>query len=344
MKRIISLILTLTLALGACLALGSCDGGKTQIKVNPDKEHYVVGICQLVTHDALDAATEGFKTALTEALAAEGRTVEFLYQNAAGDSNTCTTIVNSFVSKDVDLIMANATAALQAAANATLTIPVLGTSITEYGVALELDDFGGTVGGNVSGTSDLAPLTTQAQMMVDTLSLKSGDKVGLLYCSAEPNSQYQVDVVEDYLAEKGIVCTHYKFNDSNDLQTIAAAAADACTAIYVPTDNTAASNTEIINNVCAAKKIPVFTGEEATCQGCGYATLSISYENLGKKTGEMAAKVLLGQADISTMAIDYDAAPVKKYNEQACINLGLDIDALKAAGYVVIPGTEADAE
>ena len=338
MKKIITLILMAALMLSACLGVTSCtDNGSTA-----DKDHYVVGICQLAPHEALDAATEGFKTALTEALKAEGKTVEFKYQNAQGDSNTCTTIVNSFVAEGVDLIMANATAALQAAANATLDIPILGTSITEYGVALELDDFNGTVGGNISGTSDLAPLETQAQMMIDTLGLKSGDKVGLLFCSSEPNSQYQVDVVSDYLSGKGIECAEYKFTDSNDLQSITANAADSCDAIYVPTDNTAASNTSIINNVCEAKKIPVFTGEENTCKGCGYATLSISYENIGKKTGEMAAKILLGQADIDTMAIEYDASPVKKYNETACKNLGIDIEALKAEGYVVIPGTEAE--
>ncbi len=340
MKKIVALVLSLVMLGCTCFALASCKDDK--IKVNPDKEHYVVGICQLVTHDALDAATEGFKTALTEALAKEGRTVEFKYQNAAGDSNTCNTIVNSFVSDDVDLILANATAALQAAYNATTTIPVLGTSITEYGVALGIESFDGTVGNNVSGTSDLAPLTTQAQMMVDTLGLKSGDKVGLLYCSSEPNSQYQVDVVRDYLEAKGITCTDYKFNDSNDLQNITVSAANNCDAIYVPTDNTAASNTSIIDNVCAAKKVPVFAGEEATCAGCGYVTLAISYANIGKVTGEMAAKVLLGQADITEMAIAYDAAPVKKYNEMACINLGIDVEALKNEGYVVIPGTEAE--
>ncbi len=342
MKKITSLIIVLAMLVCACLSFTSCVTDNNKIKVNPDKEHYVVGICQLAPHVALDAATEGFKAALTAALEAEGRTVEFKYQNAQGDANTCTTIVNSFVADDVDLIMANATAALQAAANATLTIPVLGTSITEYGVALEIEGFDGTVGGNISGTSDLAPLTTQAQMMIDTLGLKSGDKVGLLYCSSEPNSQYQVDTVEAYLSDKGIVCEHYKFNDSNDLQTIVTSAADECKALYVPTDNTAANNTAIINNVCEPKKIPVFAGESGICTGCGYATLSISYENLGRKTGEMAAKVLLGQADISTLAIDYDASPVKQYNETACVNLGLDIEALKAAGYTVIPGTEAE--
>lgn len=340
MKKIVSLILTVALCLGICAALVSCK--KDKIKINPDKEEYVVGICQLVTHPALDSATAGFKKALTEELAKEGRTVVFKEQNAAGDSNTCTTIVNSFVADDVDLIMANATAALQAAANATVSIPVLGTSITEYGVALEIDDFDGVVGGNISGTSDLAPLETQAQMMIDTLELKAGAKIGLLYCSAEPNSQYQVDVVKAYLTGKGYACTDYKFTDSNDLQNIVTNAVDAVDAIYVPTDNVVASNTSIINNVCEPKKVPVFAGEEATCAGCGYATLSISYENIGKVTGEMAAKVLLGKEDITTLAIQYDSAPVKKYSEVACVNLGIDVEALKAAGYTVIAGTEVE--
>ena len=179
MKKITALILAIALCLGTALTFSACSDTDT-IKINPDKEKYVVGICQLITHDALDAATKGFKDALTEALAKEGRTVEFKEQNAAGDSNTCTTIVNSFVADDVDLIMANATAALQAAANATVTIPVLGTSITEYGVALEIENFDGVVGGNISGTSDLAPLEIQAQMMIDTLALESGAKIGLL--------------------------------------------------------------------------------------------------------------------------------------------------------------------
>ena len=331
MKKITSLILALTLCLGVCLPLASC---------NKDKADYTVGIVQLAPHDALDSATQGFKDALSAALAAEGKTVEFKYENAQGDSNTCNTIVNSFVSSGVDLIMANATAALNSAANATATIPILGTSITEYGVALDLDNFEGTVGGNISGTSDLAPLTEQAQMMVDTLGLKAGAEVGLLYCSSEPNSQYQVDVVDEYLTGLGMVCTHYRFADSNDLQSIAANAAEKSDAIYVPTDNTVASNTEIINNICAPAKVPVFAGEQDTCKGCGYATLAISYYNIGQKTGQMAAQILLGKADISEMPIAYDEAPVKKYNKAACENLGVDIAALEAAGYTMIEGTD----
>ena len=328
MKRTVSLILVLVLCLGMALSFTSC---------KKEKDHFVVGIIQLAPHDALDAATQGFKDALTAKLAEEGKTVEFKFENAQGDTNTCSTIVNSFVSSNVDLIMANATAALAAAYNATESIPILGTSITEYGVALSLDDFNGTVGGNVSGTSDLAPLTEQAQMMIDTLSLKSDDKVGLLYCSAEPNSQYQVDVVREYLTGKGMVCTDYKFTDSNDLPGIAARASSECKAIYVPTDNVAASNTEIIYNNCDK---PIFAGEEATCSGCGYATLAISYYNIGKVTGEMAAEILLGTSDIEDMAIRYDSNPVKKYNKAICTELGIDIAALEAAGYVMIEGTD----
>ena len=332
MKKALSIILVLALTLGMCMSLSSCK--------QENKDHFVVGIIQLAPHDALDAATQGFKDALTAKLKAEGKTVEFKYENAQGDSNTCNTIVNSFISQEVDLIMANATAALAAAYNATDKIPILGTSITEYGVALSLDDFNGTVGGNVSGTSDLAPLTEQAQMMIDTLGLTSGAKVGLIYCSSEPNSQYQVDVVKEYLTGKGMVCTDYKFSDSNDLGTITAKAADESDAIYVPTDNTVASNTEIINNICAPAKVPVFAGEEATCTGCGYATLAISYYNIGFVTGEMAAEILLGTSDIEDMAIRYDANPVKKYNKAACENLGIDIAALEAAGYTMIEGTD----
>jgi putative ABC transport system substrate-binding protein len=173
-------------------------------------------------------------------------------------------------------------------------------------------------------------------MMIDTLNLSEGNRVALVYCSAEPNSVYQVNKMTEYLSAEGIVCTSYKFADSNEMQAVAEKAAGENDAIYVPTDNTVASYTSIIDNVCAPKKIPVFAGEESTCLGCGYATLAISYYNIGLKTGQMAAKVLLGEIDITEMAIEYDAEPVKKYNRRSCENLGIDIDALEAKGYVAI--------
>jgi len=326
MKKVISIILALVLCV---TALAACSN--SGIIVNPNKKEYVVGICQLVTHESLDQATQGFKDALTEALAAEGRTVVFKEQNGQGEPNTCVTIVNSFVSDKVDLIMGNATNALQAAYNATENIPILGTSITEYGVALDIENFSGTVGNNVSGTSDLAPLEDQAQMMIDVLGLGSDSVVGILYCSAEPNSKYQYDVVSAYLADKGITVNEYKFSESNELQAVLTKASSDCEAIYVPTDNTVASNDEMVRNICGGAKVPVFTGYESDV--C-FATLAISYYNIGAETGKMAAQVLLGKEDITKMAIRYDASPVKKYNKDICDELGINTDALDKAGYV----------
>lgn len=330
MKKLISLVLALAMLAALCIGAASC-GETNTIKVNPDKQEYVVGICQLVTHDALDAATLGFREALTAALEAEGRTVVFKEQNAQNDVNTCSTIINTFVSDDVDLIMGNATPALQAAYNATTTIPVLGTSITEYGVALGIEGFNGTVGSNVSGTSDLAPLNDQAQMLIDVLGLEAGATVGILYCSAEANSAYQYNVVKAYFESKSLTVKEYKFSEATELQAIITKAADECDAIYVPTDNTVASNDETVRNICGPKNVPVFTGYESDI--C-FATLAISYYNIGAETGKMAAEVLLGKTDITAMAIRYDAEPVKKYNKSICDELGIDTAALDAAGYV----------
>ena len=282
-------------------------------------DSYTVGICQLVQHAALDAATQGFEDALTTEF---GDNVKFDFQNAQGDSATCATITNGFVSSGVDLIMANATPALQAAQSATDSIPVLGTSVTEYGVALGLTDFDGTVGGNISGTSDLAPLDQQAEMIVEWM--PDAKKVGLLYCSAEANSQYQVDEVQKYLEEKGVTATQYAFSDSNDLSSVCQKAADENDALYVPTDNTVAANTGIVDGICRPAKKPVFAGEEGICAGCGVATLSISYYDLGYTTGEMAVKILNGEADISTMPIEYTDV-TKKYNKTICDDLGLTV-------------------
>ena len=280
-------------------------------------DSYTVGICQLVEHAALDAATQGFEDALS---AEFGENVTFDFQNAQNDSATCATIANGFVSAGVDLIMANATPALQAAQAATNEIPILGTSVTEYGVALGIDNFSGTVGGNVSGTSDLAPLTEQADMILELL--PETKTVGLLYCSAEPNSEYQVQVVEEYLTGKGITCTRFSFSDSNDVAAVTTKAAADSDVIYIPTDNTAASCTETIGSIVLNAKTPVVAGEKGICAGCGVATLSISYYDLGYKTGEMAAQVLTGEADIAEMPIQY-APAAKMYNPTMCEALGI---------------------
>lgn len=311
-------LLTKVLAAGMAVSMIAANG----VIVNAEEESYNVGICQLVQHPALDAATEGFKAALTEKL---GDKVTFDEQNASGDSATCATIVNQFVSNEADLIMANATPALQAAVAATADIPILGTSITVYNVALGTEDeeWTGTTGINVSGTSDLAPLDEQAALFAELL--PDAKTVGVLFCSAEPNSVYQADTVKACLEEAGLTVNTYTFADSNDLASIVTTASTECDALYIPTDNTAASNTEIINNICEPAGVPIIAGEEGICSGCGIATISISYYDIGYKTGEMAYEILENGADVSTMPIEFAPQFVKKYVPERCEALGITI-------------------
>ena len=319
MKKMLAIALAVLLLVSMTACQGEKDDGK-----------YVVGVCQLTPHVALDAATQGFVDALNEALGAEN--VEIKVEIGGGDTATCAPIVNAFVAEGVDLIMANATPALQAAVAATTDIPILGTSVTEYGVALDIQDFNGTVGGNVSGTSDLAPLNEQAAMVKEWF--PDAATVGLLYCAAEANSQYQVDTVQAELEALGFTCTQYPFSDSNDMQAVAQKAAAESDVIYVPTDNTVAAATGIVNDVCSAAGVPVIAGEEGICSGCGVATLSISYYDLGVKTGKMAAQILKGEADVSTMAVSYADTFTKKYNATICEALGIE----PKEGYVAIEG------
>ena len=305
MKKLLAILIAVLLCFGAtAVAEGT----------------YRVGICQLVQHVALDAATEGFQDALTAKL---GDAVVFDVQNASGDSNTCSTIVNNFISANVNLIMANATPALQAAVAATGDIPILGTSVTDYATALDIDDWNGATGMNVSGTSDLAPLEQQAEMLHELF--PDAKKVGLLYCSAEPNSKYQADVITGYLTEMGYLCAEYTFADSNDVASVTQNACDGSDVLYIPTDNTAASCTEAIRNVVEPALKPVITGEEGLCAGCGVATLSISYYDLGYATGEMAYEVLVNGADVATMNVRFAPNVTKEYNAELCALLGVQV-------------------
>ena len=310
MKKAISVLAAVILALCAC-GFASAEGTT-----------YRIGICQLVQHVALDAATQGFQDALKEKL---GDAVTFDLQNASGDTNTCSTIMNGFVSNSVDLIMANATPAVQAAVAATGDIPILGTSVTDYATALDIkvEDWTGATGINVSGTSDLAPLDQQAAMLHELF--PEATKVGLLYCSAEPNSKFQVSTIKGYLEELGLTCTEYTFADSNDVASVAQSASEGSEVIYIPTDNTAASCTEAIRNVLEPAKIPAIVGEEGICKGCGVATLSIKYYDLGYATGEMAYEVLVNGADVSAMQIRYAPNVTKEYNKELCDLLGITV-------------------
>lgn len=310
LKKVAAILSGLMLCLtgASAPALSSC--GK--------KADFTVGVCQLVRHNALDAATKGFKSELTRLLKEEGKTVEIKVQNAQGETATCATIVNGFVAQKVDLIMANATLALQAAVNRTKNIPILGTSVTDYASALGIQNFTGTVGGNVSGTSDLGSddqLQKQAEMIVDLV--PSAKTVGILYCKAEANSVYQVGQMTELLKGKGITVEPYPFSDSNDVISVTTKATTECDALFIPTDNTAAANAAAIGKICKSAKIPVIAGEEGICKGCGVATYTIDYRHLGEITGRMAAEILLGKKKISEMPIENDT-PVYKYNPEFC--------------------------
>ena len=309
--NVLSKVTAVTAASAMVLSLAACGGTSgTSSTPAPDSStpaegtaSYTVGICQQMTHEALDAATQGFKDALNELLPGQ---VTFEAQDAGGEYANCGTIMDGFVSEGVDLILANATYPLQAAASAT---------------ALSIDDWTGTVGGNISGTSDLAPLDQQAAMLNELF--PDATNVGLLYCSGEPNSVYQVETIQGYLEDMGYTCEQYAFTDVNDLSSVAQTACDNSDVIYIPTDNTAAANTETIANVVIPAGVPVVAGESGICSGCGVATLSISYYDIGYKTGEMAAQILTGEADISTMPVEYAPNVTKMYNAANCEALGL---------------------
>lgn len=291
---------------------------------------YTIGICQQMEHPALDAATEGFQDACKEKFGEDN--VEFDVQNAQGEQTMCSTIINNFVSSDVDLILANATLPLQTAAQATADIPILGTSVTDFASALGISDWTGATGVNISGTCDLAPIEEQEDMLTELL--PEVKTVGILYCSAESNSKYQAELFETELEKDGIEYKEYTAADSNEIQSVVTNAVSECDAIYIPTDNTMASNTQIINNICLPAKVPVIAGEQGICSGCGIATLSISYYDIGYRAGEMAYEILAEGADISTMEIETAPQVTKMYNPTICEELGItvpdDYEAIEA--------------
>jgi len=300
---------TMTMLLALVLILAACSGAYAQ--------NYSVGVCQLMVHDSLDQATQGFADALTQAMEAAGHTVNIDTQ-VAGDASLCSTVVNAFNAKRVDLIMANATPALLAAANMTTKIPVLGTSVTDYA-----DTFAGDIPANVTGTSDAVPFAEQAQMMIDTLSLTAGDQVGVLYCTNESNSLIQYEAVKALFEEKGIVVKAYTFSETTELQTVTTSMASECKAVYVPSDNTVAANDAIVGTICTERNVPIYTSYGgAVC----YASLAIDYYTLGYETGMMAADILLNgkaPADIGIKTL----TPTVAYNAELCAQLGIAVPA-----------------
>ncbi|MCM1523506.1 MAG: ABC transporter substrate-binding protein [Ruminococcus sp.] len=289
----------------------AADGGTGKV--------YNIGICQLVEHPALDSATDGFIAALTEKLG-EGN-VKFDRQNAQNEATNCTTICNNFVAAGSDLILANATGALQAASSATSDIPIIGTSITNYATAMGVDDWSEMAGKNITGTSDLAPIDEQENMIVELF--PEVKQVGILYCSAEANSKYQASLMEAALDEDGIAYKEYSVADSNEIQAMTTTAVSECDVLYIPTDNTIANATETVKNVVVPANIPVVCGEEGICQGCGVATLSISYYDIGYTAGEMAYDILVNGSNPGDMEIKFAPQVEKKYNAEICASLGI---------------------
>ena len=310
-------LLSAALAAALTLSLAGCGSGEG---ADDSFDGYTVGICEQMEHVSLSEATRGFKDALVEAFGEDG--VRFSEGNALGEQNSCATIIDGFIAEGVDLILANATWPLQAAASATSEIPVLGTSVTDYATALDLGEFDGVIGTNVSGTSDLVPLEDQAALIKELF--PEAGTVGLLYCSGEPNSVYQVETVRAELEGMGYACEAYAFTDANDLGAVAQTACDESDLIYIPTDNTVAANTETVANVVIPAGVPVVGGDPGICSGCGVATITCDYYELGRLTGELAAEILRGETDISALPVQY-LEPLKVYNAENCAALGVEI-------------------
>lgn len=316
-------LMTLT-ALSGCgnTAAGTASGSDSGEKT------FTIGICQLAEHPALDAATKGFQDVLTEKL---GDKVTFDVQNAQGEQTNCTTIINKFVTSNVDLIMGNATNAVKAAREATSTIPVIGTSVTDY-VTSGLVADNNAPGGNVTGASDNNPVTVQVELMKQLC--PEAKTIGIVYCSGEENSAIQADEAKTAFEAAGFTVKTYTVADSNEIQPVVTKACGEVDAFYEPTDNLIASNTTTMANITTAAGKPVICAEESLCDNGFLATYSVSYEELGRQAGLMAYDILVnGKSPATTPIFFFDSSNLKLViNEQNATELGITIpDALKQA-------------
>lgn len=311
----------LAAAMAAVMAMTGCGGNTDAADNSTEGQVFRVGIIQQMEHGSLDQATQGFEDKLTELL---GENVEFDYQNAQGEQANCTTIATKFVSDGCDLIMANATTALQTAAAATSDIPIVGTSVTDY-VTAGVVNSNEAPGTNVTGVSDLASIEKQIDVLLQFCD-KDSAKVAVVYCSAEPNSAYQVELAKSYLEAQGVSYQIYTAADSNEIQSVVTKAVADCNAMYIPTDNTFANNMEIVKNITVPARVPTVAGAEAMCEVGALATLSISYYDLGVKAAEMAYDILVNGADPAEMPIEYlTDGLVPKYNADIAEALGVTI-------------------
>ncbi|MGN0135724.1 ABC transporter substrate binding protein [Anaerotignum sp.] len=309
--------------MAAVMAFTGC-GGSSEAPAEDTAEigTYTIGIVQQMEHGSLDAATQGFMDKLTELLGEEN--VTFDYQNAQGEQANCTTIATKFVSNGVDLIMANATTALQCAAAATGDIPIVGTSVTDY-VTAGVVDSNDAPGRNVTGVSDLASVEAQVDVLMQFCDPED-TKVAIIYCSAEPNSIFQADLAKTYLDSLGVPYAEYTVADSNEIQSVVTNAVSDCNAVFVLADNTLANNMEIVKNITVPAGIPSVAGAEAMCQVGALSTIAIDYYDLGVKAAEMAYDILVNGANPAEMPIEYMTdGIVPKYNPEIAEALGVEI-------------------
>ena len=297
--------------------------GDTDTEAAADGTTYKIGLLQLVQHDALDKCNEGFIAALD----ASGISYEVDQQNAAGDTPTCTTIAQKFVNDGDDLIFAIATGAAQACAAETEDIPIVLTAVTDP-AGSGLVDTNEAPGGNVTGSSDLTPVAKQIELL--TQILPEAKSVGILYCSAESNSEIQAQLAHEACEAAGLTATDYTVATSNDIQTVVESMVGNVDVIYAPTDNVIAAGMPTVAMIANANGLPTIVGEEGMCTAGGLATYTIDYTELGKVAGEMAVKILTEGASPAEMPIEYypDDKLRLVVNEETAGELGIDLSGL----------------
>ncbi len=310
MKKII-VVLVLMLSVGIVFAGGASDDGKLKI-----------GVLQLIEHVALDSAYEGFVDGLAEAGYVDGENISIDYQNAQGEQANCVTIAQKFVNDDVDLILAIATPAAQAAANLTDSIPILVTAVTDPESAM-LVESNEMPGRNVSGTSDLTPVAAQMDLLVDLV--PSAETVGLLYTSSEQNSIFQIDLAKKALDSLGLDYIEATVSSSNEIQQVTQSLVGKVDAIYSPTDNLIAAGMATVGMVAMEAGIPVICGEEGMVMTGGLATYGINYYNLGMQTGAQAVRILKDGANPAEMPIEYLSSGELVINEDFANAIGFAI-------------------
>ena len=316
MKKLTAILLSLAMAVSMA-ACSSAPAGEESGMVK-------VGILQLIEHNALDSAREGFVQALADNGYIEGENLEIDYQNAQGDPSNLSTMSERFVNNNSDMVLAIATGAAQSIASKTTDIPVLFTAVTDP-VDAGLVSSNENPGGNVTGTNDMSPIAQQLDLM---LKLKPETKtVGLLYNSSEDNSVLQIEIAKEALKERNIEWVEQTVTNSSDVQQAAQSVVPKVDALYLPTDNVIASAMPIVAQVANDAKIPVICGEENMVIGGGLATLGLNYYNLGYQTGEMAVRILKDGADISTMPVESQTDFNYLINGETAQAIGMEIPA-----------------